>query len=103
MIRRRRLVLCIGPLSLTGLRSARALAAPALRRLVGLLSFGTNLTANFRYAVKYVDKILRGAKPADLPVEQPTIFEFVIDLTAAKALGIQVPKALLLRANELIE
>ena len=69
----------------------------------GLFSFGTNLAANFRYAAKYVDKILRGAKPADLPVEQPTIFEFVINLTAAKALGIQVPKALLLRADELIQ
>jgi putative tryptophan/tyrosine transport system substrate-binding protein len=69
----------------------------------GLLSYGTDIAANFRHVAKYVDKILKGAKPADLPVEQPTKFDFVINLKTAKSLGLTIPQSLLLRANEVIQ
>jgi putative ABC transport system substrate-binding protein len=69
----------------------------------GLLSYGVNNVDLFRQAAPYVDRLLRGAKPADLPIQQPTRFEVVINLNTARALGLKVPSSLLLRADEVIQ
>jgi putative ABC transport system substrate-binding protein len=85
---------------------ARLPTINALREYIeagGFMSYGTNNMELFRRAAEIVDKILKGAKPADLPVEQPTKFDLVINLSTAKALGLTIPEAFLLRANEVIE
>ena len=69
----------------------------------GLISYGANINQIWRQAAGFVDKILRGANPGDLPIEQPTKFELVVNLKAAKALGLIIPPAVLLRADEVIQ
>jgi len=69
----------------------------------GLMSYGPNLPDLYRRSGDYVDKILRGTKPADIPVEQPTKFDLIVNLTAAKALGLSIPDKLLVAADEVIE
>ena len=69
----------------------------------GLLSYGAGLGENFRLAAGYVDRILKGARPADLPVQQPQVFELTVNLKAARAQGIAIPQSILLRATRVIE
>jgi putative ABC transport system substrate-binding protein len=67
------------------------------------MSYGPSFADLFRRSAEYVDKILRGAKPGDIPIEQPTRFDLVVNLTTAKALGLTIPESFLLRADEVIE
>jgi putative ABC transport system substrate-binding protein len=69
----------------------------------GLLSYGIDLVDNYRRAATYVDRILRGEKPGDLPVQLPTKFEMAVNLNTAKALGLTVPPSIMLRATEVVE
>jgi putative ABC transport system substrate-binding protein len=69
----------------------------------GLMSYGANFLDLYRRTAEFVDKILRGTKPADIPVEQPTKFDLIVNLTTAKALGLTMPSSLLARADEVIE
>jgi putative tryptophan/tyrosine transport system substrate-binding protein len=107
------LYVCIDPLTDTNRIRINALALGARLPTIsgfredleagGLIFYGPNVSDLFRRAAEYVDKILRGAKPGDIPVEQPTKFDLVVNLTTAKALGLKIPESFLLRANEVIE
>jgi len=67
------------------------------------MSYGADVRDSFRYAATYVDKIFKGAKPGDLPIEQPNLYHLVLNLKSAKALGIKIPEELLLRVDEVIQ
>jgi putative ABC transport system substrate-binding protein len=88
------------------MQAMRLPAAYGMREHVvagGLLSYAADLAGNYRSAATYVDRILKGAKPAELPVEQPTKYELVVNLNTARALGITIPQPVLLRADEVIQ
>jgi putative ABC transport system substrate-binding protein len=85
--------------------SGRLLSAGSeeIPRAGGTLSYGVDFVATFRHTAVFVDKILKGANPANLPIEQASKFQFILNLKAARALGLEVPTATLLRADEVIE
>jgi putative ABC transport system substrate-binding protein len=99
----------------TGLRDVHPTALATVHRLPtmfaargqatsgGLMAYGPSAVQQYRRAAYYVDRILKGTKPADLPVEQPTTFDFVINLKAAQALGLTIPQHVLLQATEIIQ
>jgi putative ABC transport system substrate-binding protein len=84
-------------------RISSLFGAKAFVEIGGLMSYGPSYPGMFRRGAYYVDKILKGAKPGDLPIEQPTKFELVINLKTAKALGLTIPPSLLQRADQVIE
>jgi putative ABC transport system substrate-binding protein len=96
MIRRREFITLLGGLPTISSDRGSAVAG-------GLVSYGVDVSAQYRQAAAYVDRILRGEKPADLPVQQPTKFQLVINLKTAKALGLTVPLSLQVAADEVIE
>ena len=91
--------------SIRGVRamSARPSTSDVFAKEGGLISYGPDLLNQFRQGAGYVDRILRGAKPADLPVQYPTKFQLVVNLKTAKALGLAIPESILFRADEVIE
>jgi putative ABC transport system substrate-binding protein len=115
MVRERAVALLVLSDPLTVLHRTRLADLAAKRRLPtmypwrefvdagGLMAYGPSLPDLYRRAATYVDKILKGAKPADLPVEQPTRFELVINLKTAKALGLTIPQSILIRADQVIQ